>query len=43
MSFRNLEGLEWVHCTHSKPGFGMGTLRPWWVDILKTRVKLNPN
>ena len=43
ISLRNLEDLEWVHCTHSKPGSAMGTLRPWWLDILKIRVKLNPN
>ena len=43
MSFRNLEGLEWVHCTHSKSGFGMGSLRPWWLEILQIRIKLNPH
>ena len=43
ISLRNLEGLEWVHCTHSKPGSAMGTLRPWWLEIFKIRVALSPN
>ena len=43
ISIRNLGGLEWVHCTHFRPGCGLGTLRPWWLEILKIRVRLNPN